>query len=102
MYSSTSSEVGPESMIERELLIINKLGLHARAAAKFVHAANRFKSTIHLKKEARRIDGKSILGILMLAAAQGTALTLIVEGPDEAEACRTLVDLVESKFGEGQ
>ena len=89
-------------MIEKEFTICNKLGLHARAAAKFVHAANNFKSQITLVKAAQRIDGKSILGILMLAAAQGTQLTLRVEGPDEREACQSLLELVEDKFGEGQ
>ncbi len=89
-------------MIEKEIMIANKLGLHARAAAKFVHAANNFKSQITLTKDSKRIDGKSILGILMLAAASGTRLVLRVEGPDEREACRSLVSLVEGKFGEGQ
>jgi phosphocarrier protein len=89
-------------MIEREITISNKLGLHARAAAKFVHAANRFKSRIILSKDSRRIDGKSILGILMLAATQGTILVLEIEGPDEREACESLVELVDGRFGEGQ
>ncbi len=89
-------------MIEKEVVISNKLGLHARAAAKFVHAANSFKSKISLTKDSRNIDGKSILGILMLAAAQGTRLIVTVEGPDEREACKRLVGLIEDKFGEGQ
>ncbi len=89
-------------MIEKEITICNRLGLHARAAAKFVRTANNFKSKITLGKNARRIDGKSILGILMLAASQGTDLTLRVEGPDEREACQSLVSLIEDKFGEGQ
>jgi phosphocarrier protein len=82
--------------------IVGDAGLHARAAAKFVHAANRFKSKITLSRDGRQIDGKSILGILMLAAAQGTKLTLRVEGVDEGDACQDLVNLIESKFGEGQ
>ena len=89
-------------MIEKEIRIINKLGLHARAAAKFVHAANSFKSKVTLSQDSRRIDGKSILGILMLAAAQGTVLTLVVDGPDERDAFQSLVDLVDGRFGEGQ
>jgi phosphocarrier protein len=89
-------------MIEKDITICNRLGLHARAAAKFVRTANNFKSKITLGKNARRIDGKSILGILMLAASQGTDLTLRVEGPDEREACQSLVSLIEDKFGEGQ
>ena len=89
-------------MIEKEITICNRLGLHARAAAKFVRTANNFKSQITLGKDTRRIDGKSILGILMLAAAQGTDLTLRIEGPDEREACESLVTLVQNKFDEGQ
>jgi phosphocarrier protein HPr len=89
-------------MIEKEITILNRLGLHARAAAKFVHTANNFKAKIGLARDGRLIDGKSILGILMLAAAQGTRLTLRIEGPDEREACRSLVQLVEDLFGEGQ
>ncbi len=89
-------------MIEKEITICNRLGLHARAAAKFVRTANNFKSKITLGKNARRIDGKSILGILMLAASKGTDLTLRVEGPDEREACQSLVSLIEDKFGEDQ
>ena len=89
-------------MIEKEITICNRLGLHARAAAKFVRTASNFKSQITLGKDTRRIDGKSILGILMLAAAQGTDLTLRIEGPDEREACESLVTLVQNKFDEGQ
>ena len=89
-------------MIEKEITICNQLGLHARAAAKFVRIANNFKSQITLGKDSRCIDGKSILGILMLAAAKGTDLTLRIEGPDEREACESLVTLIEDKFGEGQ
>ena len=89
-------------MIETEIRIINKLGLHARAAAKFVHTANAFKSKITLGVDSRQIDGKSILGILMLAAAKGTVLKLTVEGPDERDACQSLAELVEGRFGEGQ
>ena len=89
-------------MIEKEITIVNRLGLHARAAAKFVHAANNFKSKITLSRDGRQIDGKSILGILMLAAAQGTKLMLRVDGSDEGDACQDLVNLIESRFGEGQ
>ena len=89
-------------MIEKEITIVNRLGLHARAAAKFVHAASNFRSKITLSRDGRQIDGKSILGILMLAAAQGTKLTLRVDGPDEGDACQGLVNLIDDKFGEGQ
>jgi len=89
-------------MIERDLMISNRLGLHARAAAKFVQAASLYKARISIARDGQAVDGKSILGILMLAAAQGSRLTLRVEGPDEAEAVGALVNLVDGKFGEGQ
>ena len=87
-------------MIRREVLIRNRLGLHARAAARFVHTANRYRSRVTAGREGRTMDGKSILGILLLAAGQGTVLELTVEGEDEAEALSALVTLVESGFGE--
>jgi len=85
-----------------EVRIINKLGLHARAAAKLVSLASTFESAIDVEKEGRRVNGKSIMGVMMLAASQGTTLTLHIEGPDEDEAQRQLVDLVEDYFGEGE
>jgi len=85
-----------------EVRIINKLGLHARAAAKLVSLASTFESAIDVEKEGRRVNGKSIMGVMMLAASQGTSLTLHIEGPDEDEAQRQLVDLVEDYFGEGE
>lgn len=87
-------------MIERTLRIRNRLGLHARAAARFVEAANGFRSTVRLVKGNAKVDGKSILGLLTLAAARGTALTLLVDGPDEEEAVESLAALVRSRFGE--
>jgi phosphocarrier protein len=87
-------------LICREVRITNRLGLHARAAARFVHTANRYRAHITASREGRRMDGKSILGILLLAAAQGTAITLCAEGDDEAEAIEALARVVESGFGE--
>lgn len=87
-------------MIRREVEIRNPLGLHARAAARFVHAANRFRSRVTLARDGRTMDGKSILGILLLAASRGTRLTLTAEGEDEALAIEALAGLVESGFGE--
>ncbi len=87
-------------MIEKEITIINKLGMHARAAAKFVHLASRFESRIHLVKDGQRVNGKSILGILMLAAAQGSIVQLSVSGADEKKAFTNLVSLIKSRFGE--
>jgi phosphocarrier protein len=85
----------------REVTVRNRLGLHARAAARFVHAANGFKSRVTVTREGRTMDGKSILGILLLAASQGTALDLGADGDDEAAAVEALAALVESGFGEG-
>ncbi len=78
----------------QEITIVNELGLHARAAARFVELANRFCSRIEIIKGSERVDGKSILGLLTLAAAQGTRLMLDVSGPDEDSAMSALVALV--------
>lgn len=80
--------------------IPNRLGLHARAAAKFVHVATRYKSQIRVARDGRGIDGKSIMGILLLAAARGTTITVEAVGVDEQAAVEALVQLVESGFGE--
>jgi len=84
----------------REVRIRNPLGLHARAAARFVHTASRFRSRVTVTRNGKAMDGKSILGILLLAAGQGTVLELTVDGEDEAEALLALVTLVEGGFGE--
>lgn len=83
-----------------DVAIKNRLGLHARAAAKFVHLATRFRSHINVSRDGRLMDGKSIMGILLLAAAHGTTITIAVDGPDEQEALSALCDLVASGFGE--
>ena len=88
-------------MIRREVAIRNRLGLHARAAARFVHTASRFRSRVTASRDGRVMDGKSILGILLLAASQGTAIEVAADGPDEEEALVALVSLVEGGFGEG-
>jgi len=87
-------------MIEREVVIRNSLGLHARAAARFVRLAGRFQSHVKVERGGRRMDGKSILGMLLLAASRGTHLILLVDGPDEQEAAQALVELIESGLGE--
>lgn len=84
----------------RSVTVVNQLGLHARAAARFVHLATRFESRIRVGRDEKVMDGKSIMGILLLAASRGTTLTVIAEGPDEARAVDALVELVESGFGE--
>ena len=87
-------------MIRRELAIHNRLGLHARAAARFVHTASRFRARVTAGRGGRVMDGKSILGILLLAAAQGSTIEVTAEGLDETEAMEALAALVESGFGE--
>lgn len=87
-------------MVVRSVQVTNALGLHARAAARFVHLATRFNSQIRVSRDSKVMDGKSIMGILLLAAARGTNLTITAEGPDETTAVDSLVQLVESGFGE--
>lgn len=87
-------------MLHQTTTIINKLGLHARAAAKFVNQASLFKASVTLKRGHHEVNGKSIMGVMMLAAAKGTELELIIDGVDEKKAMRSLLELVESRFGE--
>ena len=87
-------------MIERTVEIRNKLGLHARAAAKFVHTAARFKADIKVRKGDEEVDGKSILGILLLAAGRGSTVVLRADGPDERDALDAVEQLIEAKFDE--
>ena len=87
-------------MIEREIEIRNRLGLHARAAAKFVQTASRFKSEVKIRKNGEEVDGKSILGLLLLAASQGTAITIAVCGEDETIALAAVEDLIARSFDE--
>jgi phosphocarrier protein len=88
------------SVVTREVEIKNKLGLHARAAAKLVHTAARFKSDIKIRKGDEEVDGKSILGILLLAAGRGSVITLKADGEDERDALDAIEKLIESKFDE--
>ena len=87
-------------MIKVELRIANRLGLHARAAARFVHVANTFKSRVEVFNDGSRVDGKSILGLLTLAAAKGTRITVSADGDDEKQAVARLAELVKGRFGE--
>ncbi|GGI86378.1 HPr family phosphocarrier protein [Legionella impletisoli] len=87
-------------MIKTTLPIINTLGLHARASAKFVATAARYQSHIEVSKGAQTVNGKSIMGVMMLAANKGSELTLQIDGPDEAEMTKALVDLINNRFGE--
>ncbi|HEY9111844.1 MAG TPA: HPr family phosphocarrier protein [Rhodanobacteraceae bacterium] len=88
-------------MVEKEIVVSNKLGLHARASAKLVQLVQGFKSTIWLIGGDREVNAKSIMGVMMLAAGIGTPLTLRAEGPDEAQALDAIAALFERKFDEG-
>lgn len=87
-------------MIETKIKIINKLGLHARASAKFVSTTSRFSSHIEVTKDSQTVNGKSIMGVMMLAANKGSELTLSIEGPDEVEMEKAIVALINDCFGE--
>lgn len=87
-------------MLEQQFAIINKLGLHARASALFVKTASQFKSEIKVSRDGIEVNGKSIMGIMMLAAAKGTEIVLNVAGADEAEAFEKLGELIQNGFGE--
>jgi len=87
-------------MGSREVTIVNKLGLHARAAAKLVTAASGFAADIRLKRDSREVNGKSIMGVMMLAASKGTQLEIIADGSDEIAALDSLEALVADRFGE--
>lgn len=89
-------------MIKTTIKIINRLGLHARASAKFVSTATRYQSYIEVTKGSQTVNGKSIMGVMMLAANQGSEITLEIEGPDEAAMNQSLVDLINNFFGEGE
>ncbi len=89
-------------MIQDRITIINKLGLHARASAKLTKLAGGFKCEVHLARNGRRVNAKSIMGVMMLAAGLGSEIEIETDGIDEAEAMASLQNLINSKFGEGQ
>jgi len=89
-------------MLQQEITIINKLGLHARAAAKFVALASDFKSEIFLIKDTKTVNGKSIMGIMMLAASKGTTLLIKINGDDENDAIEKLTALINNRFDENE
>lgn len=87
-------------MIRKKITIINKLGLHARAAAKLVHLASRFASESQIIRGDKIVNGKSIMGVMMLAASRGTEIELVVDGEDEQQALDELCELINNRFGE--
>ena len=89
-------------MIQSTILISNKLGLHARASAKLTKLAGSFQSEVHLSRNGRRVNAKSIMGVMMLAAGMGTEITIETDGPDEQAAMAGIRGMIEDKFGEGE
>lgn len=92
----------PRTMLQQETTIVNKLGLHARASAKLTQLAGNFQSEVWMSRNGRKINAKSIMGVMMLAAGIGSTVTIETEGPDENEAMDALLKLIADKFGEGQ
>ena len=89
-------------MQQREIEIINKLGLHARASAKLTQLAGQFTAEVWITREGRKVNAKSIMGVMMLAAAKGSIVAIETDGPDEEQAMAALVALINGKFGEGE
>ena len=89
-------------MQQREIEIVNKLGLHARASAKLTQMAGQFTAEVWISRDARKVNAKSIMGVMMLAAAKGSVVTIEIDGPDEAQAMTALAGLINEKFGEGE
>ena len=89
-------------MLRQDALIVNKLGLHARASAKLTQLASSFKSEVMLSRNNRRVNAKSIMGVMMLAAAKGMTIVIETSGEDEAEAMQAILDLINDCFGEGE
>ena len=89
-------------MLQQDALIVNKLGLHARASAKLTQLASSFKCEVMLSRNQRRVNAKSIMGVMMLAAAKGTTIVVETDGEDEADAMQAILNLINDKFGEGE
>ncbi|MDE2366656.1 MAG: HPr family phosphocarrier protein [Betaproteobacteria bacterium] len=89
-------------MQQKEVKILNKLGLHARASAKLTHLAGQFRSEVWISRNGRKVNAKSIMGVMMLAASQGVTLDIETSGVDEVEAMRALTGLIEERFGESE
>jgi phosphocarrier protein HPr len=100
LLNRRSAQTGRGQKVEKEITIVNRLGLHARPAAMFVRIASRFRCEIWVEKEGEQINGKSIMGLMMLAAGQGSKLQIRCEGPDADKAMEELEELINQKFNE--
>jgi len=89
-------------MLQREVEIVNKLGLHARASAKLTQLAARYQSEVQMSRNGRKVNAKSIMGVMMLAAGKGSKVVIETDGPDESDAMEAIVSLIGDYFGEGQ
>ncbi len=89
-------------MLQQDVLIVNKLGLHARASAKLTQLASGFKCEVMLSRNQRRVNAKSIMGVMMLAAAKGATIGIETDGEDEVDAMQAILNLINDKFGEGE
>jgi phosphocarrier protein HPr len=89
-------------MQQREIEIVNKLGLHARASAKLTQMASQFTAEVWISREGRKVNAKSIMGVMMLAAAKGSVVAIETDGPDEEQAMTAIVGLISDRFGEGE
>ncbi len=86
--------------IEQSFVILNELGLHARAATRFVQTTNKFKAEVEVEKDGQKVNGKSIMGVLMLVASRGSSITVRCKGDDAATAMQAITELIQRKFGE--
>ena len=100
LLNRRSAGAAPGQKIEKEITVINRLGLHARPAAMFVRIASRYRSEIWVEKEGEQINGKSIMGLMMLAAGQGSKLLIRCEGPDADKAMQEIEELINQRFNE--
>jgi phosphocarrier protein len=99
-HGACLAQIGVEEMVSKEVKVNNQVGLHARPATFFIQKANEFKSSISVEKEERRINAKSLLGLLSLGVVQGTTITIMADGADEEAAVEALAGLITSNFNE--
>jgi phosphocarrier protein HPr len=100
LLSRRAGEAAPSQKLEKDVPVVNRLGLHARPAAMFVRIASRYRAEIWVSKEDEEVNGKSIMGLMMLAAGQGSKLRIRCEGPDAAKALEELEELINARFHE--
>jgi len=100
LLSRRASDAAPIQKVEKDVPVVNRLGLHARPAAMFVRIASRYRSEIWVSKEGEEVNGKSIMGLMMLAAGQGSKLHIRCEGPDAAKALAELEELINARYNE--